>query len=214
MKALRCALIAGMSLLLLGCPSMRPKYLSQPASVDATGSYTHAASGMVFPDALGDFRRTSISRYDAEGLDVSAGYDLFAPPRVIAATVYVYPAPPLVSIGSPPEVVATARANLCQREFESRKQEILQSHPGAKLIEERAVSVVRAGGTHSGRMAAFEYEDIFAHQRQPVAARVYLFCYVGGKWVVKYRFSYPKSFDASKDIEDFMRSLSWTLASS
>jgi hypothetical protein len=214
MKALRCALIAGMSLLLLGCPTMQPKYLSQPAAVEATGSYTHSASGMVFPDAVGDFRRTSIRRYDAEGLDVSARYDLVAPPRAVAATVYVYPAPPLVSIGSPQEVVATARANLCQREFETRKQEVLQSHAGAKLVEERAISLVQAGETRSGRMAAFEYEDVFAHQRQAVAARVYLFCYVGGKWVVKYRFSYPKSFDATKEIEEFMRSLSWTVASS
>lgn len=120
----------------------------------------------------------------------------------------------MVSIGSPPEVVAIARAKLGQREFENRKQEILQSHPGARLIEERAVSLAQAERRYSGRMARFEYEGLFAHERQVVASRVYVFPYVGGKWVVKYRFSCPQGIDPSKEVADFMRSLPLTIAGS
>lgn len=213
-KALRCVLIVLMSLPLLACPTMRPTYLAQPEVIKAEGLYIHTASGMAFPSKVGNFQRGAVRRYDAEGLDVSAGYDLITPSGAVAATVYVYPAPSLVSIGSPPEVVASARARLSQNEFETRKQEILHVHPGARLIQEREVSMPWGSMTYSGRMATFEFEDFFAGQRQVLRSHVYLFSYVGEKWTIKYRFTHPKSFDATKEIEGFMQSLSWTLISS
>ena len=214
MKLLKSIMAVVMFLMLSGCPKMNPRYLPQPKAVDAAGLYTHKQSGMVFPKTVDDFRRVSVLNYDTEGLHMSAGYDLFDPPRAIAATVYIYPAPRVLSFGSPAKVVASARATLCQSEFEGRKQEILQAHPGAKLIEERDVSLVQSGATYSGKMAAFEYDDVFAHKHQAVGGCFYLFCYVGEKWVVKYRFSHPKDFEATKDIEGFMRNLELTLSTS
>lgn len=68
--------------------------------------------------------------------------------------------------------------------------------------------------TYSGRMAAYEFEDFFAGKRQTVRSEVYLFSYVGGTWMIKYRFTCPKSFDGLKQIEAFMHSLQWTLKGS
>jgi hypothetical protein len=203
-----------MLLPILGCPTTSPHYLEQPKVIDTAGPFIHEKSGMTFPQTVNDFRRSSIRRYDAEGFDMSVGYDLFDSSRAIASTVYIYPAPQLVSIGSPVKVVASARANLCRGEFEGRKQEIVQAHPGAKLIGEKDVSLVQAGVIYTGKMATFEYEDIFINQRQTIEGRVYLFCYVSDKWVVKYRFSYPKRFDAENEIDGFLRSLSWTITNS
>jgi len=213
MTLARWVLLLCMAASLLGCPA-RPRYLPQSEVIEATGAYTHADSGMTFPQMVADFRRSRVLRYDTQGLDVSAGYDLYDPPRLVAVTVYVYPAPSLVSIGSPPEVVALARARLAKGEFEARKREVLQAHPGARLVEETEVSLPQGVWTYSGRMATFEYEGVFAFQGQALRSQVYLFNYVGGKWAIKYRFTHPKRFDATKEIEAFMQNLQWTVASS
>ena len=202
------------SLLLTGCPPTNPSSPSLPDNHQVAASYIHKPSGMAFPQSVNDFQRVNITRYDKEGLDVPVGYDLFDPLRAIAATVYVYPAPRVVSIASPPDVVAKAKDIAAKGEFERRKQEILQAHSGAKLIQEKDISLVQTGATRLGRMARFESEDVFANKRQAVEGQVYLFCYVNGDWVIKYRFSYPKSFDAAKDIDDFMRDLSWAIGDS
>ena len=62
----------------------------------------------------------------------------------------------LVSIGSPPEVVAGARAHLTEGEFERRKQEIQHAHPGATLIEQRATVRTESGQSYPGKLAIFE----------------------------------------------------------
>lgn len=210
----RWVLFLCMAASLLGCPS-RLRYLHQPVLIEATGAYTHADSGMTFPQVVADFRRSRVLRYDTQGSDVSVGYDLYDPPRLVEVTVYVYPAPsPVVAIGSPPEVVAPARAALAKSEFEARKREILQAHPGAILVEEKEVSLPQGGGAYSGRMATFDYEGVFAFHSQLLRSRVYLFNYVGGKWAIKYRFAHPKKFDATKEIEAFMQNFQWTVASS
>ena len=108
-------------MLLAGCKPPQPTYLAQPEVIQAQGAYVHGPSGMTFPTTVGDFQRASITRYDAAGQDMGAGYNLLAPGWAVAATVYVYPAPSLISIGSPSDVVASARATLCKTEFERRK---------------------------------------------------------------------------------------------
>jgi len=213
MKACKLILIALVSLPLLGCP-MKPKYLTQPEVIKAEGTYTHTSSGMTFPPRVGDFQRGTVLRYDTEGLDESVGYNLVVPFGAVASTVYVYPAPPLISIGSPPAVVATARAMLSQGEFEKRKKEILLSHPGARLIHEKSVSLPQGSVTYSGKMATLEFEDVLAGRRQALRSDLYLFCYVDGKWAIKYRFTYPRDLDVAKEIEAFMQNLRWTVGGS
>jgi hypothetical protein len=157
---------------------------------------------MTFPLAVEGFRRSIVQRYDQEGLDVSAGYDLYDPSHKVAATVYVYPAPSLVSVGSPPEVVETAHTRLAKNEFEARKQEILQSHPGSRLIEESDV-LISHGAAKVGKKATFEYNGLFASQHQNLKSHLYMFNF--GRWALKYRITYPQSFDATKDVEVLLK---------
>jgi hypothetical protein len=193
---------------------MRPRHFAQPEVIAAQGMYTHTASGMLFPANVGAFQRSKILRYDTKDLDMSAGYDLASMAGSVAATVYVYPAPSLVSIGSPPDVVAAARENLSKNEFEARKREILNFRPGAILVKEMDVSLQQGNTLYSGKMATFEYMEVFGGLRQPLRSHLYLFCYAGSKWVIKYRFTHPTDYDASKDIDDFMKNWHWTLTSS
>ena len=188
---------------------MHKHYLAQPEPLVVRGTYSHPASKIIMPESVAGFQRDRILRYDADGLDVSAGYNLVTTSHRIAATVYVYPAPSLVSIGSPPEVVASARAHLTEGEFERRKQEIQHAHPGAALIEQRAIVRTENGQSYPGKLAIFEYEDLFAGSRISVRSQLRVFCYIGNKWAVAYRFTCPKTEDADQEIQEFIKKWSW-----
>jgi len=214
MKFIRASGLVALSLMLMACPLARSRPLAEPELITVEGPYTHAGSELTFPASVGEFRRTSVHSYDSKALDVSAGYDLVAASRAIAATVYVYPATRIISILSPADVVALTRALAANQEFETRKQEILRSHPGARLIAERNVPPPLDSIPLLGRMATFEFEDVFAGQRQDLHSDLYLFSYVGEKWMVKYRFTYPSSADASREIDDFIRAVPWNVVAS
>src|SRR6185437_12550860 len=64
MKALSMPVIGCISLVLAACSSV-PRPLVRPETIAASGAYTHAASGMSFPIAVGDFRRVTLLRYDS-----------------------------------------------------------------------------------------------------------------------------------------------------
>jgi hypothetical protein len=210
MKALSIPVIGCICLALVACSSA-PRHLVKPETIPADGPYTHTPSGMSFPVTVADFRRVTLLRYDSKSQDVSAYYYLPSPSGGIAATVYVDPAPPLVPVGSAADLPA-ARAVSCESEVDRRKREIYNLHPSAQLLQERNVSLVQGGTPHRGKVAEFEYDDVFDGQRQAVHAEVYLFCYVGSRWALEYRFTTPKTFDADGRIAAFMKGLSWTVA--
>jgi hypothetical protein len=201
-------LVAG-AVLLCGCPTVHPHYSAQPEPLAVQGAYVHAASKIVMPESIGSFQRDTIIRYDADGFDVSAGYNLVSPSHAISATVYVYPAPSLVSFASPPDVVAEAKEHLTEGEFERIKQAIQRARPGGALIEQSDFRRTEGGQSYSGKLAVFEYEGAFIGSKISLRSRLYLFCYVGGKWTVEYRFTYPNVKDADKEIEEFIHQWSW-----
>ncbi len=207
MKIRRYAITLLMALALFGCPPMRPKPVTLPQVINAEGTVTHAASGMTFPMSVGDFRRNKVIRYDAESLNVSAGYVLGTVTEAVLATVYVYPAPWLVSGGSPANVVADCD-QLPQGAFEAEKRAVMNYRPGVILIQESDASLLQNKALHSGKMATLDFEEVFAGHRQLVRSHLYVFCC--GKWVVKYRFTHSLLFNAKKEIDEFMRNLSWT----
>jgi hypothetical protein len=213
MKAQNFFVAIAVFLALAACRPPEPTSPAQPMAVDAQGSYRHAPSGMTFPPTVGDFERANITQFDAAGDDIGVGYNRISSTGGIAATVYVYPAPSLVSIGSPPDVVASAQATLCSNEFARREKEVVGVHPGARLIEEKTAPSPGGGRQVPGEMAAFEYDDLFGGQRRAIHSELYVFCYVGGKWSFEYRFSSFRSLDAREAIATFMAALPWTVPS-
>lgn len=210
-KAAACAAILLGSFSSVGCRTTVPPENRQPGPLRVDGPYTHRGSGMTFPTAVGNFQRSGVHQFDTEGMDVAAGYNLADSRRPVTATVYVYPAPRVTSIGSPAHVVTLARRMAAQREFDIRKREILDSHTNTRVIQEDDALLPQGGSTYQGRKARFEFEDTFRGRRLPLSSELYLFTFVEDRWTIKYRFTYPKAVDASAEIQAFMRNLPWTV---
>lgn len=178
-----------------------------------TGVYVQEATGMRYPESVGDFQRANVIRYKEDGTDESAGYNRAVPLKEIVATVYVFPSPRLRSFGSPQYVIEDARNRLCADQFHAIKNEVTSAHPDAVLLREGTTSLEQGDVKHEGHMAAYKLTNPRFAGRSNVALHsdVYVFCYAGGKWTVEYRIDYPLEYEASTEIADFMRDLVWTI---
>jgi hypothetical protein len=190
---------------------LRPVYKSQPTHTPTKGTYVQPASGFSFPEFVGEFRRTVITQYDSDGLDVSAGFERQLPAGEIETTVYVYPSPAVVSIGSPANVVQSARSALAKKEFDACIQEIIQNHVGARRLSVEEFRIEQGNKVLTGQKSVFELDEMFNGKKQSLRSELILFCYVGDKWSIKYRFTYPKDMGATLEIERFMHDLNWTI---
>ena len=176
---------------LCGCPGANEStVLSKPIPIVTETSFVHAATEVVFAPAIDGFDRVGILQYDQEGRNVSASY-VFTAGHDIVATVYIYPAPKLVSIGSPANVVAGARWHLMQGEFQGVKHDIMRAHPNALLKSEELSYLEFNGERLPGLVARYEYEDLFAGAISPLTSDAYLFPW--GKWLLKFRTTYTQS---------------------
>lgn len=186
-----------------GCASSEKPPATQTFRTRTADSLAHERSGIEFPATLGGFAREgTLKKYAADGSDVSAGYNYVGPDGAVAATTYVYPSPKLVSIGSPQQVIDTARDKLRKGEFARCKQEIQQAHPQAVLISEGSFTT---GSGRTGSMAEFEYTQPFAGAVQLVKSRLYLLTYVNGRWTVKHRTTFPADRPLQPKVDQYVR---------
>jgi hypothetical protein len=132
----------------------------------------------------------------------------------ITATMYVFPSPRVTSIGSPQNVIAEARALVCQAQFKAIEREVTTAHPDAALTADGPFTLAQGQAAYDGFKASYDLINARFFERQNVASKsdAYVFCFAGGKWTVEYRFDYPRDFDAASLIADFMRDLAWTIA--
>ncbi len=165
---------------------------------------------MTFPKTVGTFGRTNINQYDKDGLDVSAGYNLWTLNGIVVTTVYCFPGPSLVSIGSPPDVVADAKAHLADAAFDSIKREISAHHLKVKFIDEQTVTHDSNGKTYAGKIAKFEYSEATSPD-QTLYSTVALFCFVNEKWALEYRFTSSNEPATMAATETFISTLPWTI---
>jgi hypothetical protein len=154
----------------------------------------HTVSGFVFPKRIGVFEREKMQQYNQAGSDVSAGYNAGV---LIAATVYVYPAP------------SQQGADVLAREYASKRAEVLQGHQGVAVLSEGATTVSQGGRNYSGKRAYFSYRDIFARTPQKVKSQLLVFR--ADSVFIEYRFTYSSGHaeQAEKEIEHFIREWSW-----
>ena len=116
----------------------------------------HDKANIVFPETVAGFPRGQIHTYDPEGRDMSVGYDMADASNPIAITVYVYPGPRLVSIGSPANVIVIARKRHTDNHFEEVKQEILERRPSPSLVSDQETAIQFRGQPLYGRSATFK----------------------------------------------------------
>jgi hypothetical protein len=198
----------GLLILLAGCGPQTPR-ARQPKRLNPSGTYVHRPTGFAFPVALGMFTRSVVTEYDRDATDVSGGYDKAAGDEGVAVTVYVYPAPLLISIGSPQAVVEDSRDHLCVGAWESLKAEIVQSHPDAELIGLGTIASPSPLFKAAGHKAVFKFTGNFGGREQSLRSEADLFCYAGGRWLVAYRTTAPAAFDYRADLAALMQALRW-----
>lgn len=196
---------------LAGCGTQSPAP-GHPNRLNPAGDYAHKATGFVFPSEIGSFKRSVVTEYNLDKTDVSAGYDKKTGEQGVASTIYVYPAPPLTSVGSSQSVIDGAREHLCTQAWEGIKADIVRAHPDAKLIVHETVRSPSPAFSRPGRRAVFRFTDIFASVNQPLRSEAELFCYAGGKWLVSYRTTAPAAFNYEPDLDQLMQSLKWPKA--
>jgi hypothetical protein len=197
-----------LAVLLTGCGS-QAQAPDQPEKLNPAGNYVHSATGFTFPPVLGAFKRSGITEYNREKTDVSAGYDKVANAQSVATTVYIYPAPPLTSIGSPQAVIDDAKEHLCTQVWEGIKADIARAHPDAELVALDEIPSPSPVFKDHGHRATFRFTGDFGGSNQPLRSEADLFCYAGGDWLVAYRTTAPAAFDYRADLTTLMRALRW-----
>ncbi len=164
------------------------------AETDATAkadSITHAPSGFVFPEKIGNVERlgTQFHTYNAEGTDVSIGYNGTTLP--IAITVYVYPSAGL----------------LLASEFQNKEQEV-QQHYADTHLDSTADIELTSRHIHA-LSATYHYHGNFAGQYQLLSSR--LIVGQSGPFFVEYRITFPATLQAFAEVEsiNFTSTLDW-----
>lgn len=199
--------------LLLAAALLASSAAQAQETIRTPGMVEHRAARTGFPDRIGEFRRSSATRYDAEGRNVSASYDLDRPDGRLLITVYIYPA---ARVGAGPgsgESAEVARAMLCRREFESVQEAITSQHRDAEEVRHDGPLAVAGARPPLSHRAAYRFRAQFQSSGltslQEVRSEARLYCYVGGDWLVKYRITAPANLDVDDDVEAFIRAGPW-----
>ena len=214
MKALhstlgRSVMVVLAAILVSGC---RPTYVAEssgPAFVQQGEDIRHAASGMIFPSSVSQFQRVLPTVFDSADLDVGVGYYLLPPNKPVSGSVFIYPPPSLISIGSPDSVVESARATLTKAEFERRARSVTDSNSDAVLAEQDRATLVQNNRTRlTGWRGVWNYSTRFANRLQDVQSELAVFCFVDQKqWCLEYRFTWPRGVTPRAEIDRFMQAL-------
>ena len=72
-----------------------------------------------------------------------------------AVTLYFYP-----------------RMNDAAAQVAQEEAQVLQSHPGARVLDRRDLPLQRNGATYTARLATFEFEEVFAGRLQRVSSQL------------------------------------------
>ena len=180
---------------------------AQPQNIERPGPVAHSPAGTSFPEQVGEFRRISAVQYDEAGENLSASYEIARGADRLRVSVYVYPSLPVNGGAS----IDAARAENCRTELDQTGQAIqnLPQYRGARRIDEGAAPPVEGVGRDLGLRSVYSFTSDFLGADQEILSATYLYCYVGGRWQVKYRASAPASFDGREAIEAFIRNGPW-----
>ena len=180
-------------------------------TIDRPGTIAHQPAGAYFPERVGEFRRARIVQYDRDGANLGATYELVRGADLLVLTVYVYPVAGVAAAPGSAGSAAVARAMLCDQELRSIGI-IIENQPhyrGARRIEEGSAPAVDGVARALSRRSVHSFSGPFNGRVQEVRSETDLYCFVGGDWLVKYRATSNAGFDASRAIEQFIRSGPW-----
>jgi hypothetical protein len=205
MKRALLALVAGTLL-------AQPAAAQQDILLDRSTPYVQQASGMTFPAVVAGFGRSHRAlRYRPDGADESVAYRLTMDGGYVQATVYVYPSP---SVVAPGDQMEAARRAQCAAEFANVGRELMSAHPNVEMLENGPTEMSQSGARFTGEklLLIIRAPSAFGENHAPLRSEAHLYCFVGGRWNVKYRFTYPEALTPRAEIAAFMQELVWTIA--
>lgn len=182
------SLMLGTALVLAALPARAQQDLR------VEGDWTHAATGMVFPERLANALRTRIHLFDAEALDVSAGYALRRGGDLGLVTLYVYPAPP---------------ERDCAANFAEIERNVVSSYADVKRVESDRWPSPSGRAPDTAYHARFTLTGTLEGKEQPLTSESYLFCPAGGAWLVAARASWGRDSDLHQSFVEFLHALPW-----
>ncbi|MBD3730313.1 MAG: hypothetical protein IE933_11465 [Sphingomonadales bacterium] len=187
-RILFAALLLGLALP-LSAPLAAQTKLENP-----DGPWTHPASGTVFPLMLGDAERMSVTAYDEQQTDVSAGYSLRSDKGAMVLTIYVYPVP----------------EGMTCADLYAEAQSAINRYSKAQLLSEGSAPSPSGATPDSAKRARYM---IPAGSIQPdipqLVSDLYLSCPSDTGFAVKYRASWNGSAADFPDVQALMRQVAW-----
>lgn len=155
---------------------------------ESPGELIHEDSGIHFPARIGSFARFTGHQYDAQGRDISVGYNGDIPSVV---TVYVFP---------------TGGQNI-ESALVAQSADVLTAYPDARVTERRTVQVTP--GEIPAEAVSFSFSAMFYGKQQTVHSELVLARH--GDRFIKYRITYPQSIAdlASEDSGKFLQHFAW-----
>ena len=191
--------------------ALAPAASAQPRSIERPGTIPHAAANAYFPERVGEFQRSDVVQYDETGDDVSASYNLVRGNDRLLISVYVYPAPRIGSAPGSGRSADVARANMCRQQITDvgRVIETQPQYRDARRIEDGSAAAVEGLGPGLNLRTVHSFTGPFSGRDQAVRSETNLYCYVAGRWLVKYRASSNAGFDVRDAIDSFIRSGPW-----
>jgi hypothetical protein len=180
-----CTLLA--AALLVGCPST-----THVSSSGFPGEITGVGDSRNFPLRAAEYQRGKMLMYQPGMRNYSIAYDRYDATLQNAVTLYFYPlARPIVE------------------QFTAEKQEILRAHPGSMLIAERQASFRKNGLSFQAFIATFEFEEIFARQRQKVFSELVLIALPDRFFKVRSSAPIDKASPAEASMFELLGKINW-----
>jgi hypothetical protein len=196
-------------LCLAACADPGPRYLAQPERIVAEGGYVHPATGQAFPPLVAGFVRIDLAHYRTDMPDLAASYAIPAEARTISVTIFLRPAPVLLSVGQLPDAVARARDDACRREADRADQEFAYFHAANRLAT-HPVALNKDSVVREGALSVFAYSAMYHGVQQTLRTEIAFFCRAGAGWTMTFAFTYPEDVLAADPIARFMGALNWT----
>ena len=172
---------------------------SAQQSLDQPGTVSHVQADAHFPERVGAFQRSTVTQYGDTASNIGASYNLIRPEGRLLVTVYVYPSPD----GPDP------REARCESEFNEARMAIVGNNKSARPTDEgRAPD---AGGVAAAlrHRSVYELTGDFGSGPEALRSELDLYCFVDGRWQVKYRATSNAGFNARREIERFIRTGPW-----
>ncbi len=110
-----------------------------------------------FPFQVGKYLRDKMYTYRPGMVDVSIGYNRYDQTIQNAVTFYLYP-----------------RERSVEEQYDLEKRNIIYAHPGSTMINEKQITIQKDGANYQARIATFEYDGIFAREKQRVCSSLVL----------------------------------------